>query len=73
MAKEQSFRFALPPLAGQARIVTQIERRLSVLDELQGVVSANIQRATRIRQSILQQAFSGNLQPERGPTSHDDI
>ena len=29
--------------------------------ELQALVSANLQRATRLRQSILQKAFTGNL------------
>ncbi len=48
----------LPPLAEQKRIVAEVERRLSVIDELEAVVSANLQRATRLRQSILQQVFS---------------
>lgn len=51
----------LPPIAEQARIVAEVERRLSVLDELQTVVNADLQRATRLRQSILQKAFSGTL------------
>ncbi len=51
----------LPPLAEQTRIVTEVERRLSVVEELESVVSANLQRATRLRQSILQKAFTGEL------------
>jgi type I restriction enzyme S subunit len=51
----------LPPLAEQTRIVAEVERRLSVVEELEAVVSANLQRATRLRQSILQKAFTGNL------------
>ena len=51
----------LPPLAEQTRIVAEVERRLSVVEELEGGVSANLQRATRLRQSILQKAFTGNL------------
>ena len=51
----------VPPLSEQARIVAEVERRLSVVDELEAVVSANLQRATRLRQSILQKAFTGNL------------
>lgn len=51
----------LPPLAEQKRIVAEVERRSSVVEELEAVVSANLQRATRLRQSILQCAFSGNL------------
>jgi len=50
-----------PPLADQTRIVAEVERRLSVVEELDAVVSANLQRATRLRQSILQKAFSAAL------------
>jgi type I restriction enzyme S subunit len=53
--------FPLPPLAEQTRIVAEVERRLSVVEELESVVTANLQRATRLRQSILQKAFSGEL------------
>lgn len=45
-------------LAEQTRIVAEVERRLSVVDELESVVKANLQRATPLRQSILQSAFS---------------
>ena len=51
----------LPSLAEQTRIVAEVERRLSVVEELESVVSANLQRATRLRQSILQKAFTGGL------------
>jgi type I restriction enzyme S subunit len=53
--------FPLPPLAEQMRIVAEVERRLSVVEELESVVTANLQRATRLRQSILQKAFTGEL------------
>lgn len=39
----------------------EVERRLSVVEELEAAVSANLQRATRLRQSILQKAFEGKL------------
>lgn len=55
---------ALPPLAEQTRIVAEVERRLSVVEELEGVVSVNLRRAARLRQSILQRAFTGNLVPQ---------
>ena len=52
---------ALPPLAEQSRIVAEVERRLSVVEELEAAVEANLQRAGRLRQSILQKAFMGKL------------
>ncbi|HKI69839.1 MAG TPA: hypothetical protein VKA67_09635 [Verrucomicrobiae bacterium] len=54
-------RFKPSLLAGQTRIVAEVERRLSVVEELESVVTANLQRATRLRQSILQKAFTGEL------------
>jgi hypothetical protein len=41
--------------------VAKVERRLCVVEELESVVSANLQRATRLRQSFLQNAFTGGL------------
>lgn len=43
------------------RIVAEVERRLSVVEGLESVVSANLQRASSLRQSILKKAFTGEL------------
>lgn len=51
----------LPPLAEQTRIVAEVERRLSVIEGLEAMVAANLQRAARLRQAVLQRAFSGQL------------
>ena len=51
----------LLPLADRALIVAEVERRLSVVEELESVVSANLQCAARLRQAILQRGFSGEL------------
>jgi type I restriction enzyme S subunit len=51
----------IPPTAEQQRIVAEVERRLSVVEELEAVVNVELQRAIRLRQSILQRAFEGKL------------
>ena len=51
----------LPPLAEQRRIVAEVDRRLSVIQQTEAAVEANLTRAGRLRQSILKQAFSGKL------------
>ena len=54
----------LPPLAEQRRIVAEVERRLSVVQQAEAAVEASLQRAERLRQSILKRAFSGQLVPQ---------
>ena len=54
----------LPPLAEQEQIVAEVERRLSIVDELEATVKANLKRAERLRQSILREAFAGRLVPQ---------
>ena len=41
----------LPSLAEQVRIVAEVERRFSVVEELEATVAANLQRAARLRQA----------------------
>ena len=55
---------AIPPLGEQRRIVTEVDRRLSVIQQAEAAVEANLTRAERLRQSILKQAFSGKLVPQ---------
>jgi type I restriction enzyme S subunit len=52
---------ALPPIKEQKEILAEIDRRLSVTEELETTVETNLKRAVRLRQTILQQAFSGGL------------
>ena len=54
----------LPPLAEQQRIVAEVERRLSVIQQSETAMVASLARAERLRQSILKQAFSGQLVPQ---------
>jgi type I restriction enzyme S subunit len=51
----------LPTTTEHQRIVAEVEHRLSVVEELETVMNANLQPATRLRQSILQRAFQGGL------------
>ena len=63
-SRVQEIALPLPPLAEQHRIVAEIERRLSVIQQAEAVVGASLKRAGRLRQSILKQAFSGKLVPQ---------
>ena len=45
----------------QESTVAEVGRWLSVVKKSEAVVSANLQRATRLRQAVLQRAFSGRL------------
>ncbi len=42
-------------------ILAEVEWQLCVVEEFGSVVPANLQRATRLRQSVLQKAFTGKL------------
>jgi type I restriction enzyme S subunit len=59
MSKLRRLTVPIPPPAEQVRIVAEVERRLSVIDELISVLHGNLQRVERLRQSVLQRAFSG--------------
>ena len=54
----------LPPLPEQQAIVSEVESRLSVADEVEKTVTAELKRAEQLRQSILKKAFSGELVPQ---------
>ena len=51
----------LPPLKEQRRIVAEVERRLSVVGEVESAVEVGLVRAGRLRQSVLRSAFEGKL------------
>jgi len=51
----------LPPLDEQNRIVAEVDRRLSLQRVAEAQIDANIQRAERLRHTVLSGAFSGEL------------
>jgi len=52
----------LPPIHEQERIVAEIERRLSVTEQLEATIHSSLGRANRLREATLHQAFSSDLQ-----------
>jgi type I restriction enzyme S subunit len=61
LSKVSSLPIPLPPLDEQRRIVAEVERRLSVVREVESAVEAGLARAARLRQAILRSAFEGRL------------
>lgn len=61
LAHIRNFDIPFPPILEQNRIVAEIERRLSVVQELDQTIVANLKHANRLRQSILKRAFEGKL------------
>lgn len=53
----ESILLPFPPQAEQDRIVAEVERRLSVAEEIEAAVAANLKRAGRLRQAALASAF----------------
>lgn len=54
----------IPSLLEQKNIIDEVELRLSIADKVEFIINAELKRAERLRQSILKQAFSGNLVPQ---------
>ena len=54
----------IPSLPEQKQIVSKLERHLSIADEIEATLDAELKRAERLRQSILKHAFSGKLVPQ---------
>lgn len=48
----------------QHQIVSEIERRFSVVDEVEQAVEQGLKQSERLRQSILKKAFEGKLVPQ---------
>lgn len=44
--------------------MAEVDRRLSVADEIMEVIDLNLARAGRLRQAVLKRAFEGKLVPQ---------
>lgn len=51
----------LPPLAEQQRIVLEVNKHLSIIDEMERLLEANLLRSFQTRTLILKRAFQGRL------------
>ena len=69
----KSFPVPVTPVAEQNAIVAEVERRLSVIEELEATAEANFTRADRLRQSILSGAFSGKLFTREPKPAHSEV
>ncbi len=54
----------LPPAAEQAEIVREVERRLTAAERLAATLQHQLERSQATRQSLLREAFAGNLVPQ---------
>lgn len=57
----RDFPISLPSLLEQQRIVEEIEKRFTVVDELEKAVNEGLEKADKLKQSILKKAFEGKL------------
>lgn len=62
--KLQAFVFPLPPEREQRRIMEEIDKRFSAVDEVTMQIEADLKRAERLRQAILKHAFEGKIVPQ---------
>ena len=54
----------LPSLLEQQQIVSEVEHLLSIADAMEQTIKQSLKQSERLRQSILQQAFAGQLVPQ---------
>jgi type I restriction enzyme S subunit len=52
----------VPAMAEQHRIVAEVDRRLSIVREVEAEVDANLKRAQALRKAVLGRAFAGPIQ-----------
>ncbi|MFM7402949.1 MAG: restriction endonuclease subunit S [Erythrobacter sp.] len=57
MTKLSAFPVPIPPVAEQRRIVAEVDRRLSIVREVEAEIKANLKRTTLLRRAVLSRAF----------------
>ncbi len=67
LVKFRESRFPLPPVHEQRRISDEVDRLMSVADEVDAAIGVQLARAERLRQSVLKWAFEGKL-TDQDPT-----
>jgi type I restriction enzyme S subunit len=60
----RQFPVPIPPAAEQTEIIAQVDEKLSQIDAAETQIEHGLFRASRLRQSILKQAFEGKLVPQ---------
>ena len=55
---------ALPPLTEQHAIISEYDRRITVAKAVESAIDTDLKRLKRFRQSILKQAYAGELVPQ---------
>lgn len=61
VSKVSKINVPLPPVDEEERIVAEVERRMSVIEQMETTVETNLKRCESLRQSVLRMAFSGRL------------
>jgi len=61
LARFKNIAVPLPPVAEQVYLSTELEKLSSISNSLEAEINKHLSRSNRLRQSILQKAFSGKL------------
>lgn len=64
ISKVSGLPLPIPPMQEQHAIVAEYDRQNSLADALRATTKASLRRAERLRQSILERAFRGELVPQ---------
>lgn len=63
--KFKQIQIPVPPLSEQKQIVSEIEKRFAKADKIENLINKSLKNAEILKQSILKQAFSGNLKVKK--------